>query len=101
MLLTFTIFSTDVYADITMFKGDVLIMLKMMRYSAAEQGAIPTTDVPQTLSRLTATIDVKKILLPVNDEDADELWASMANRGLPLINFFSDAAKTGCSVMWR
>ena len=40
MLLTFTIFSTDVYADITMFKGDALTLLKMMGYSAAETGGI-------------------------------------------------------------
>lgn len=40
MLLTFTIFSTDVYSGITMFKGDGLTLLKMMGYSAAETGGI-------------------------------------------------------------
>ena len=101
MLLTFTIFSANFYADITMFKGDALTLLKMMGYSAAEPGAIPAADVPQALSRLTVAIDAIIISLPVNDEDADESWVIMANRGLPLINFFTDAAKTGCGVMWR
>lgn len=101
MLLTFTIFSTDVYADITLFKGDALTLLKMMGYSTAGPGVIPAADVPQALRRLTAAIDAKKISLPVSDEDADESWVSRADRGLPLINFFTDAAKTGCDVMWR
>lgn len=81
------IFSTDVYADITMFKGDALTLLKMMGCSAAETGAIPAADSPQALSRLTAAIDAKKISLPVNDEDEDESWVILANRGLPLIYF--------------
>ncbi len=60
MLLTFAIFSTDVYADISMFKGDALTLLKMMGYSAAESGA-----------KSVAAIDAEKISSPIENENED------------------------------
>jgi len=98
MLVTFT---TDAYADITMFGDIALAMLKMMGHSAAVPGAILAADVPVALSRLTAAIDAEKTSPPVADKDADEPVVSMANRGLPLINLLTAAAKAGCNVMWK
>lgn len=57
MLVTFT---TDAYADITMFGDDALAMLKMMGHSGAVPGAILAADVPQALSRLTAALEAQK-----------------------------------------
>lgn len=99
MLVTFT---TDAHANITMFEGDALTMLKMMGHSATVPGAILAADVPAALSRLTAAIDAEKISSPVENEneDTDEPVVSMTNRGLPLIDLLT-AAKAGCNVMWN
>lgn len=100
MLVTFT---TDAHANITMFEGDALTMLKMMGHSATFPGAILAADVPAALSRLTAAIAAEKISPPVKNEneDTDEPVVSMTNRGLPLIDLLTDAAKEGCNVMWN
>ena len=97
MLVTFT---TDAYADITMFGDVAFTMLKMMGHSATVPSAILAADVPETLSRLTAAIDSGKASLPVSDNDADDS-VSMAHRALPLINLLTAAAKADCDVMWK
>jgi Domain of unknown function (DUF1840) len=94
MLVTFT---TDAYADITMFGDVALTMLKMMGHSATVPGAILAADVPVALRRLTAAIDAEKSSPPV----ADESGVSMAHRGLPLINLLTAAAKADSNVMWK
>lgn len=98
MLVTF---STDVYADITMFGDVALNMLKMMGHSATVPGAILAADVPMALSRLQAALDAAKAAPPATDPDADEPVVSIANRGLPLINLLTAAAKANCNVMWK
>jgi len=100
MLITFT---TDAHANITMFEGDALTMLKMMGHSATVPGAILAADVPAALIRLTAAIDAEKISPPIENEneDTDEPVVSMTNRGLPLIDLLTAAAKAGCNVMWN
>jgi hypothetical protein len=98
MLITFT---TDAYADITLFGDIALTMLKMMGHSATVPGAILAEDVPAALSRLTAAIEAEKTPPPVEDKDADEPVVSMANRALPLIELLSAAAKAKSNVMWK
>lgn len=101
MLVTFT---TDAYADITMFGDDALAMLKMMGHSATVPGAILAADVPEALSRLTAALEAQKEASPPvenEDEDAQEPVVSMANRALPLIELLTAAAKANRNVMWK
>ncbi len=99
MLVTFT---TDAYADITMFGDVALAMLKMMGHSATVPGAILAEDLPAALSRLKAAIDAEKALPPpVEDKYADEPVVSMAHRALPLINLLAAAAKAESNVMWK
>lgn len=98
MLVTFT---TDAYADITMFGDVALAMLKMMGHSATVPGAILAADVPAALSRLRAAIDADKTPPPVVDQDAEEPVVSMANRALPLIDLLAAAAKADANVMWK
>lgn len=98
MLVTFT---TDAYADITMFGDVALAMLKMMGHSATVPGAILAADIPVALSRLTAAIDAEKAPPPVEDKDADEPVVNMTNRALPLINLLAAAAKADSNVMWK
>jgi len=94
-------FSTDAYADITMF-GDIAIsMLKMMGHSGTVPSAILAEDVPAALSRLTAAIDTAKGAIPAKDKDTDEVAVSMANRALPLIELLTAAAKANANVMWK
>jgi len=98
MLVTFT---TDAYADVTMF-GDVAhSMLKMMGHSGTVPSAILAQDVPAALSRLTAAVDAAKSSQPAADVNADEPAVSLANRALPLINLLTAAAKAGSYVMWK
>jgi hypothetical protein len=98
MLVTFT---TDAYADITMFGDVALAMLKMMGHSPTVPGAIVAEDVPEALRRLTAAIDAEKNSLPVEDKDADEPAVSMAHRALPLIELLAAAVKAETYVMWK
>jgi len=98
MLVTFT---TEAYADITMFGDVALAMLKMMGHTATVPGAILAEDVPAALARLTAAIDAEKALPPVEDKDADEPVVSMAHRALPLIDLLAAAAKAESYVTWK
>jgi hypothetical protein len=98
MLVTFT---TNAYADITLFGDVALAMLNMMGHSQTVPGAILAADVPAALSRLTAAIDAEKASPPVEDKDADEPAVSMAHRALPLINLLAAAAKAESNVMWK
>lgn len=96
MLVTFT---TDAYADITMFGHVALAMLKMMGHSTTVPGAILAADVPAALSRLTAAIDATAP--PAENNDADKQVVSMAHRALPIIGLLAAAAKSESNVMWK
>jgi hypothetical protein len=98
MLVTFT---TDAYADITMFGDVALKMLKMMGHSATVPGAIRAEDVPQALSRLRAAIDAEKSSPPLAVKNSDEQVVSMPNRALPLMNLLAAAAKEETYVSWK
>jgi len=98
MLVTFT---TDAYADITMFGDVALALLKMMGHSGTVPSAILVADVPVALSRLTAGIEAAKAAPSVDDEDEDEPQVSLSHRALPLINLLTAAVKDGCDVMWK
>jgi hypothetical protein len=98
MLVTFT---TEAYADITMF-GDVgLSMLKMMGHSATVPGAIRAEDVPAALERLTAAVNANPSAAPAANKDADEPNVSLKNRALPLIELLKAAAKHKAFVTWK
>lgn len=98
MLVTFT---TEAYADITMF-GDVgLAMLKMMGLSAKVPGAIMAKDVPAALKLLTTAIRTDEVSQPVGDRHTDEPAVSMANRALPLIELLAAAEREESYVMWK
>lgn len=99
MLVTF---STDAYADITMFGNVALAMLGMMGHSPNVPGAILAEDVPAALNRLTAAIDAgKQAAQAIEDKDSDEPVVSMAHRALPLINLLAAAAMRKSYVMWK
>jgi len=53
-------FTTNAYADITMFGDIALTMLKMMGHSGTVPGAILAADIPAALSRLTPLLLQKK-----------------------------------------
>lgn len=96
MLVTF---STDAYADITMF-GDVAVaLLKKMGHSGTVPSAILVADIPAALSQLIAAIKAEKPVLPTNDDD--EVVVSIEHRAQPLIDLLTAAAKEGTDVMWK
>lgn len=104
MLVTFT---TEAYADITMF-GDVAVsLLKMMGHSGSIPGAIRTEDIPAALEKLNVALaeasvheqqspDAKE-----QEDDEDEPKVSINTRALPLIDLLAAAAKAGKNVMWN
>lgn len=98
MLVTFT---TQAYADITMFGDVALAMLKMMGHGPTVPGAILAADVPAALSRLTAAIATEKVSVPADERDADEPVVSLAHRALPLMKLLAAAAATESNVMWK
>ena len=97
MLVTFT---TDAYANITMFGDNALDMLKMMGHSATVPGAIRAEDVPEALSRLKAATESGNIPPPTANRKTDVPEVSMAHRVPPLIDLLSAAAKAKSQVMW-
>ena len=98
MLVTFT---TDAYADITMFGDVALTMLKMMGHSATVPGAILAADVPEALRKLTLAVEAENTLPPVEEDEDNEPAVSLANRALPLINLITAAANAEADVMWK
>lgn len=98
MLVTFT---TDAYADITMFGDVALKLLKMMGHSETVPGALRPDDVPVALGRLRAAIDAGIPESSNNAMDEDKLHVSMTHRALPLIELLSAAAKQESYVSWR
>ncbi len=98
MLVTFT---SDAYADITMFGDDAINMLKMMGHSGTVPSAILAADIPAALSRLTAAIKAKNNPSPEQDKDTDEPQVSMAHRAIPLISLLEAAAKANADVTWK
>ena len=97
MLVTFT---TDAYADITMFGNDALTMLKMMGHSGTVPSAILAADIPDALKRLTAALATNQSDPPTMDADSEPV-VSLHNRGLPLINLLTAAVKTNSDVLWK
>lgn len=99
MLVTF---STNVYADITLFGDIALTLLKLMGHSGTIPGAIPEEEVPAALSRLRAAVD-GQIAPPARDMtgDEDEPSVSLKNRALPLIELLEAAAKAKTYVTWK
>lgn len=99
MLVTFT---TDAYADITMFGDVALTLLKMMGHSQeCAPGAILAADVPMALNRLKAAINAGNASPPVEKEDEVERLVSLGDRALPLINLLTAAVEGKCNVMWK
>lgn len=98
MLVTFT---TEAYADITMFGEHALPLLKMMGHSGTVPSALRAEDVPIALSQLKAAIDAQRSAVPVQTKQSDEPVVSMSNRALPLINLLTAAAKAGKHVSWK
>lgn len=100
MLVTF---SSDAYADITLF-GDVAEhMLNMMGHSGAVPGAILAEDVPEALERLRRGV-ADQMALAVEDVDRDEddeEHVSLSHRALPLIDLLEAAARENSNVMWH
>lgn len=96
MLVTF---KTDAYANITMFGADALSMLKIMDHSGTIPSAILAEDVPAALSLLVAAIDAAKAEQPAQEKDADAV--SLVNRGIPLIELLTAAARAKSNVMWE
>ncbi len=97
MLVTF---STDSYANITLFGSDALAMLRMMGHSATVPGSIRAEDVPEALDLLQTAIAASKDASPANTGDADEPVVSLAHRSMPLIELLTAAVKANDYVIW-
>ena len=98
MIVTFT---TKTYPDITMFGDIALTLLKMMGQSPNVPGAILAADIPESLARLKAAIDIEKDSPPPPDDDEEEPVVSIAHRALPLIELLDAAARADANVLWK
>ncbi len=98
MLVTFT---TEAYADITMFGDVALKLIRMMGHSETVPGALRPEDVPVALGKLRAAID-SGVAAPTNNaKDEDKVHVSLAHRALPLIELLSAAARQEAYVSWK
>lgn len=98
MLVTFT---SSSYADITMFGGVAIQLLKMMGHSGTVPGALLAEDVPAALQRLEAAIEAERQLPEPDAQDEDgEPVVSLPQRAVPLIELLRSAAKAKSKVMW-
>ena len=94
-------FTTEAYADITMFGDIARTLLKMMGHSTTIPSAILTADVPNALQQLTVALESENTI-PTNAKDSgDEPTVSLANRALPLINLLTAAVESESNVMWE
>jgi len=98
MLVTFT---TEAYADITMFGEHALPLLKMMGHSGTVPSAMRAEDIPAALSQLKAALKEQNNDAPAEKKKGDEPPVSMANRAFPLITLLTAAAKADKHVSWK
>lgn len=105
MLVTF---STEAYADISMFGEVAQRLLKLMGNSATIPGAILADDVPSALSKLQSGLDAgaggEEMAHGQVDVDADDTQAQSVNlrkRALPLLALLEAAGKAHENVMWK
>jgi hypothetical protein len=98
MLVTFT---TEAYADITMFGEHALPLLKMMGHSGTVPSALRAEDVPAALNQLTTAINALKTEPSTESKLGGEPLVSMANRGFPLTKLLTAAAEAGKHVSWK
>jgi hypothetical protein len=93
-------FKTDAYPNITLSADDALGMLTMMGNSANVPCSIRTEDVSKARGLLRTAIVASKTLSPVNAKDAVVPVASVAHRGLPLIDLLAAVEAAYDYVMW-
>jgi hypothetical protein len=100
MLVTFT---TQAYANITMFGDVALRLLKLMGHSATVPGALLAADIPAALQRLEAAVEADRQLQQSTPPDPGEDYeapVTLSHRALPLIELLKAAAKANSNVMW-
>lgn len=96
MLVTF---KTDFHANILMFGGDALAMLKVIGHSGTIPGAILAEDVPTARDRLAAAVEAQKAASAAQEQDDNAV--SFVKRARPLLELFDDAVKKCSNVMWE
>lgn len=96
MLVTF---KTEYHANIMMFGGDALAMLKVIGHSGTIPGALLAQDVQAARDRLASAVEAHKAATAAQEKDANAV--SFVNRARPLIELFDDAVKKRSNVMWE
>lgn len=105
MLVTFT---TEAYADITMFGTAATSLLKMMGQSGNVPGALLAEDVAGALEQLRNSLDEAsegEAAEPAPsgaavDDDDDAPPVSLAARALPLVRLLEAAHAVQANVRW-
>lgn len=103
MLITFRCKS---HANITMFGDIALNMIKMMGHSGTVPGSISAQDLPEALTKLTASLtkaaQVEKNTAAEEDDDDEqsEPVVSIGHRAMPLVELLQSAIDDQCDVMW-
>jgi Domain of unknown function (DUF1840) len=99
-------FRSKAYADLVMFRGIAVRLIKLMGHSGTVPGAILAEDIDAALARLENAIEAEKAASAANEprernEDSSEPRAvSLAVRAWPLIEMLTAAAAAKCNVMW-
>ncbi len=98
MLVTFT---TEAYADITMFGDVAKEMLRMMGNSGNVPGALLAGDVPSALEKLQAAVQTGEVIeQDLSTSDDEEPKVSLSTRAVPLIELMKSAAEQGKDIIW-
>lgn len=106
MLVTFT---SEAYADITMFGSAATSLLKMMGLSGNVPGALLAEDVGGALEHLRQSLDEAGEGAPVEadeqdtariSEDDDVRPVSIATRAVPLVQLLEAAHAAQANVKW-
>jgi hypothetical protein len=100
MLVTF---SSDAYADITLFGDDALQLIRMMGHSDTVPGAVLAADVPAALANLKQALRNSPAAAeePANAEDGEDDKVPLATRAFSILELLQAAADHNKDVMWR
>ena len=100
MLVTFT---TESYADITLFKDVALQLLTLMGHSSTVPGVIMAEDVPTALQQLKSAMATEQVPITASNdgEDDERPDVSLRNRALPLLELLASASAEDANVMWE
>jgi hypothetical protein len=91
-------FKTQYHADVMMFDGIAIKLIKLMGHSGTVPSALNPDDVSEALNKLQTAIAKPS---PQSGDSWDDDSVSLAHRAAPLLDLLTTAAENEEHVIWE